>query len=151
MRLNKNVVSRSAYVRSVKKLIKKLLIIKLIIKLKIVFCQKSDKKWYFATKCFFDYFVFCHGLLSDRGPPRGCGVCGVIATPLSGLRSSSFNHNSFYRVKHSFAKRSFSYSGPFLWNSLPSSLTLTKSLTMFRKSLKTHFREVRFRALLLAS
>ena len=45
----------------------------------------------------------------------------------SGLRSSSFNHNSVYRVKHSFAKRSFSYSGPFLWNSLPSSLTLTKN------------------------
>ena len=56
----------------------------------------------------------------------------------SGLRSSSFNHNSVYRVKHSFAKRSFSYSGPFLWNSLPSSLTLTKSLTVFRKGLKTH-------------
>ena len=29
----------------------------------------------------------------------------------SGLRSSSFNHNSIYRVKHSFAKRSFSHSG----------------------------------------
>ena len=40
----------------------------------------------------------------------------------SGLRSSSFNHISVYRVKHSFAKRSFSYSSPFLWNSLPSSL-----------------------------
>ena len=32
----------------------------------------------------------------------------------SGLRTSSFNHNFVYRVKHSFAKRSFSYSGPFL-------------------------------------
>ena len=56
----------------------------------------------------------------------------------SGLRSLSFNHNSVYRVKHSYAKRSFSYSGPFLWNSLPSSLILTKSLTLFQKGLKTH-------------
>ena len=51
----------------------------------------------------------------------------------SGLRSSSFNHNSVYRVK-----RSFFYSGLFFWNYLPSSLTLTKSLTLFRKGLKTH-------------
>ena len=36
------------------------------------------------------------------------------------------------------AKRSFSYSCPFFWNSLPSFLTLTKSLTVFRKGLKTH-------------
>ena len=70
----------------------------------------------------------------------------------SGLRSSSLNHNSVYRVKHSYAKRSFSYSGPFLWNSLLSSLTFTESLTVFRKGPKNaFFREVRFRALLLAS
>jgi len=56
----------------------------------------------------------------------------------SGLRSSSFNHNFVYRVKHCLAKHSFSYPGPFLWNYLPSSLTLTKSLTVFRNSLKTH-------------
>ena len=41
------------------------------------------------------------------------------------LRSSTFKHSSTFSVKHSFAKRSFSYSGPFLWNSLPSFLTTT--------------------------
>ena len=62
----------------------------------------------------------------------------IKAPNRSGLRSSSFNHNFVFRVSHSFAKRSFSYSGPYLWNSLPSSLTITNSLTAFRKGLKTH-------------
>ena len=48
--------------------------------------------------------------------------------PKLGLRSSSFNRSFRFSVKHSFAKRSFSYSGPFLWNSLPSSLTATHGL-----------------------
>jgi len=56
----------------------------------------------------------------------------------SGLKSLFFNHSSVYRVKHSFAKCSFSYSGKFLWNSSPSSLTLTKqryhSLAFFPRS-----------------
>ena len=56
----------------------------------------------------------------------------------SGLQSSPLNHNSVYHVKHSSAKPSFSYSGPFLWKSLPSSLILIKSLMVFRKGLKAH-------------
>ena len=56
----------------------------------------------------------------------------IINPPRSGLRSSSRNHSSIFTVKHAFAKRSFSYSGPFLWNSLP------PSLTVFRRGLKTY-------------
>ena len=63
----------------------------------------------------------------------------LIKKPLKlGLRSSSFNRSFRFSVKHSFAKRSFSYSGPFLWNSLPSSLTATKSLMVFRRGLKAY-------------
>ena len=36
--------------------------------------------------------------------------------PKLGLRSSSFNRSFRFSVKHSFAKRSFSYSSPFLCN-----------------------------------
>jgi len=56
--------------------------------------------------------------------------------PKLGLRSSSFNRSFRFPVKHSFAKRSFFYSGAFLWNSLLSSLTATKSLMVFRRGLK---------------
>ena len=58
--------------------------------------------------------------------------------PKSGLRSSSLSHFRVFTIKHSFAKRSFSYSGPYLWNSLPSSLTNSTSLTAFRRGLKTY-------------
>ena len=56
--------------------------------------------------------------------------------PKLGQRSSSFNRSFRFSNKHSFAKRSFSYSGPFLWNSLPFSSTATKSLIVFRRGLK---------------
>ena len=57
--------------------------------------------------------------------------------PKLGLRSSTHNRSFILPVEHSFAKRSFSYSGPFLWNSLPSSLTTSESLAAFRHGLKT--------------
>ena len=62
----------------------------------------------------------------------------IKKSPKSGLRSLSFNCSFRFSVKHSFAKRSFSYSGSFLWNSLPSSLIATKSLMVFRRGLKAY-------------
>ena len=92
--------------------------------------------WYLLPR---GYFLVCLIMFKIKNKISPVYLTNSIRVPnRSGLRSSSFNHNSVYRVKHSFAKRSFSYSGPFLWNSLPSSLTLTKSLTVFRKGLKTH-------------
>jgi len=55
----------------------------------------------------------------------------------SNLRSSSHNHNFIPSINHSFAKRSFSYAGPYIWNSLPPHLTDCCSLLTFRKNLKT--------------
>jgi len=56
----------------------------------------------------------------------------------TGLRSSSKSHFFIRSIKHSYGKSAFAYSGPFLWNSLPSHLTSSQPLTTFRKSLKTH-------------
>ncbi|ESN97032.1 hypothetical protein HELRODRAFT_178475 [Helobdella robusta] len=61
----------------------------------------------------------------------------LIEPKRPGSRSSS---SRFFltRVKHSFAKSAFAFSGPFLWNSLPTSLTTSPSLAKFRADLKTH-------------
>lgn len=53
------------------------------------------------------------------------------------LRSSSSFHYQLPSVKHTFAKRSFSFAGPYNWNLLPSYLTCCDSLLTFRKELKT--------------
>lgn len=53
------------------------------------------------------------------------------------LRSSTTNHYFIPSINHIFAKRSFSYAGPFLWNNLPSDLTKCNSLYTFRRGLKT--------------
>ena len=55
-----------------------------------------------------------------------------------GLRSSSHSHFFISQIRHSYAKSAFTYSGPFLWNSLPPHLTSSLSLAGFRKDLKTH-------------
>ena len=49
------------------------------------------------------------GPLQPRGPPRGRGVCGALATPLKIVR---------------YGDRSFAVSGPRLWNALPAELKL---------------------------
>ena len=53
------------------------------------------------------------------------------------LRSSSHNHYFIPSINHSFAKRSFTYAGPYIWNSLPSNLLCCNSLLTFRNGLKT--------------
>ena len=53
------------------------------------------------------------------------------------LRSSSHNHYFIPSINHSFAKHSFTYAGPYIWNSLPSNLLCCNSLLTFRNGLKT--------------
>ena len=65
----------------------------------------------------------------------------IVKPKRAGLRSSSSNHFFIISVRHSFAKSAFAFSGPLLWNSLPSSLTSSESLTLFRKGLKKHLFE----------
>ncbi|MCI4436824.1 MAG: hypothetical protein JHC33_08470 [Ignisphaera sp.] len=62
----------------------------------------------------------------------------LIKSPLrSNLRSSSSFHYQLPSINHIFAKRSFSFAGPYSWNSLPPHLTCCNSLLSFRKELKT--------------
>ena len=63
--------------------------------------------------------------------------CLVNLPNKSNLRSSTANHYFIPSINHIFAKRSFSYAGPFLWNNLPSNLTKCNSLLSFRRGLKT--------------
>ena len=84
-------------------------------------------------------FKICVLMFKVKNCPSPSYLKSLIIKPRkSGLRSSSLHHSSIFTVKHSFAKRSFSFSGPFLWNSLPHSLTNSTSLTLFRRGLKTH-------------
>ena len=57
-----------------------------------------------------------------------------------GLRSSTFTSNLHIpkTSRHTFASRSFSVSGPSLWNELPYNIKECINLKMFRKEVKTY-------------
>ena len=57
-----------------------------------------------------------------------------------GLRSSTFTNNLHVpkTSRHTFASRSFSVSGPSLWNELPYNIKECTNLKRFRKEVKTH-------------
>ena len=55
------------------------------------------------------------------------------------LRANDKNLLHVPRVDSKTGRRSFSFVGPSLWNSLPDELRLCDSLSFFRKKLKTHF------------
>jgi len=57
------------------------------------------------------------------------------------LRSSSHNLLEIPRMRTGFAQRSFTYSAPHIWNSLPQVLTgnLDVTANTFRKKLKTFY------------
>ena len=58
-------------------------------------------------------------------------------TPARPLRSSDSDLLSVPRLKSKAGQRSFSYSAPYLWNSLPPRTRSCSSLSSFRSSLKT--------------
>jgi hypothetical protein len=62
----------------------------------------------------------------------------ITPLPPSGRRSSSQNRLVTHFVKSSSGRRSFFYSAPTVWNSLPNSLRCSNSLDSFRSSLKTY-------------
>ena len=55
------------------------------------------------------------------------------------LRSSNTNKLHVPRVRTQWGGRSFGVAGPALWNLLPPAIRNTKSLSSFKKLLKTHF------------
>ena len=65
----------------------------------------------------------------------------IVKPKRAGLRSSSSIYFFIISVRLSFANSAFAVSGLLLWNSLPSSLTSSESLTLFRKGLKKHLFE----------
>jgi hypothetical protein len=54
------------------------------------------------------------------------------------LRSSATNTCFVPGFNNSFGKRSFSFAGPTLWNSLPVSLRIERGFSTFKRLLKTH-------------
>ena len=58
--------------------------------------------------------------------------------PTRTLRSSGTNLLSIPDIRSSMGRRSFSYSAPTLWNSLPPDLRSCTSITTFQGKLKTH-------------
>ena len=61
----------------------------------------------------------------------------IVQPHRSNLRSSTCNHYFIPSINHTFAKRSFSCAGPYIWNTLPSNLICCNSLLIFRNGLKT--------------
>src|SRR6187399_158774 len=59
-------------------------------------------------------------------------------TPTRTLRSSNANKLEVPNIRSAIGRRSFSFSAPTIWNSLPLSLRNTKSPLVFRSQLKTH-------------
>ena len=65
-------------------------------------------------------------------------------------RSSRHDHDAviFYipfNRRKTFADRSFSFSGPTVWNSLPAVIRSCKDIKLFRKLLKTHYMKIVFK------
>jgi len=54
------------------------------------------------------------------------------------LRSSSSHRYEQPRTRHKLGERSFSFTGPAAWNSLPRSLHELTNTVTFKKNLKTH-------------
>ena len=56
-----------------------------------------------------------------------------------GLRSADSKSYRLLRCRTSMGERAFSFSGPLVWNALPSTIRDIADRTRFRKLLKTHF------------
>lgn len=62
----------------------------------------------------------------------------ILDTPTRITRQSTKFKLKISRCNNSFGNRAFFNSGPTLWNSLPESIKISKSLNSFKKSLKTY-------------
>jgi hypothetical protein len=58
--------------------------------------------------------------------------------PSRSLRSASQHLLTIPRIDSANGRRSFSFAAPSIWNSLPLSIRLSPSLSIFRSTLKTH-------------
>jgi len=59
--------------------------------------------------------------------------------PSRSLRSASQHLLIIPRIDSANGRRSFSFSSPAIWNSLPLSIRLSPTLSSFRSAIKTHF------------
>ena len=65
-------------------------------------------------------------------------------TARSQLRSSTTRSDVTVRTRTKFGSRTFSVSGPTVWNSLPSELRLIDCCSTFRRRLKSHYFQLAF-------
>ena len=83
--------------------------------------------------------TFCFHVLHSKSTPLYLKELLKPYTPPRLLRSRTSNLLFTPRYKQeNFGKRALSVLGPKLWNSLPFSIRSSKSITIFKKSLKTH-------------
>ena len=83
-------------------------------------------------------FKICLLMFKIINTPSPSYLTNLISAPKRANLRSSSNRIYLNPIKHTFAKRSFSFCGPYLWSRLPSSLSTLGSLTAFRRDLKTH-------------
>ena len=81
--------------------------------------------------------------LNNLGPSYLTSMLSLYSPTRAGLRSSTdstrLQEHTFNRgTLHSAANKSFSFSAPKLWNTLPSSLRSSGSVNIFKKHLKSH-------------
>ena len=87
---------------------------------------------------------FCSTNISPTDSARNLGVfvylCQLLLpyNPTRQLRSSDQHLLTVRNIKSSLGQRSFSFSAPSIWNSLPLPLRSCDSVSSFRKLLKTH-------------
>ena len=74
----------------------------------------------------------------QSGKPSYLSDLLVKYEPKRSLRSSSSGFLTVPDIRSAFGRRSFSFTAPSIWNSLPSDLRLCSSLSTFCKRLKTH-------------
>ena len=85
----------------------------------------------------------CYDALERTGP-RYLSCLLDLYVPISHIRSSSDTRIlKIPLVNNKYGERSFSFTAPSIWNSLPRDLRFSKSRPSFRSALKTHL----FRAL----
>ena len=108
--------------------------------------QKDNMSHRFSNN--YTGFLFKHALATklatltfrhfDGSLPQYLSSRLDIYQPSRSLRSSNDRLLRVHRWKRkSFGYRSFSYQGPVVWNSLPTDLKLSSSLSSFKSRLKT--------------
>ena len=85
----------------------------------------------------FKIATITHKTLQNRQPPYLFDLLHPY-NPTRTLRSSNTNLLEVPKIKSAIGRRSFSFSAPTIWHTLPLSLSNTKSSLAFRSQLKTH-------------